>query len=163
MLIKFEVQVELPIILGFLPIFAACSSDDDNSAAELTSDEIIQLLKGSWEVSGELKYNYNGDFFTDYYQGVIKFEDNRYITFRVKEGNHYTNSSYYLEEMIVDDYYKFNILKKGGNNYITFGRNSYPFKIASLKANSFKLILDETYDYENGNKQLRMYMTMYSK
>ena len=155
------------LVMGLLPIFVACSSDDDSSDVNLTSDEIVTLLKGKWEVSGELRANNTeiGETFNGRYKGTIEFKDNQKFTFVVTEGDkYYTDDiSIYLEEVLVNDNYKYSTLKKDGKNYIAFGSNNQPynFEIISLKKNSFNLVLN-TDNVVNKKTVGRIYMTMYS-
>ena len=143
-------------IMGLMPIFVACSSDDDSSDVNLTSDEILTLLKGKWEVSGEFRANDTeaGKTFDSRYKGTIEFKDNEKYIFSVTEGEKYNSSSTYLVEGIVNNRNYYTTLKKDGKNYISFrSRYSYSdFEIVSLNKNSFKLVLNTN----------NVYMTMYS-
>ena len=152
--------------------FASCNSDDDeNGLAELTHNQIIELLEGKWEVYGELKCITKGINFDGKYKGLIEFYGDKKFKFSVIEGDKFSSvtnnlgeiSPVYLEEYIVDDYYNYTILKKNGKNYIVFGSTYYPynFEIVSLKTNSLKLILNQdVIDDEQVTGHL--YMTMIS-
>ena len=171
MIMKKSVLLSVLLVLGMLPLLFACSSDDDNSAAELTSDEIVQLLTGKWEINGELKIKNQGtgDSFEGSYNGTIEFKKDNKIDFRVTKGDKYTvelggkTYSMYLEEDIIDDYYGYSILKKNGKNYIAFGSKSHPynFEIVSLKASVLRLVLNQS-DVYNDNNTIDYYMTLFS-
>ena len=155
----------LMFVLGILPMLVACGSDDDDDSAELTSEEIVKLLTGKWEVYGELReYSYETkESFIDNYKGTIEFKENKNVTFKIKESDKYSSNSLYFEEYLyIDDTDKYSILKKGGKNYIVFNSTfkSY-FEIVSLKANSFRLVLDDELTYDKV-KVGTVHMTMIS-
>ena len=153
--------------LGLLTLLVACSKDDDNDSgvAELTEAEIVELLQGEWDVHGEIKFHpASGANFEDNYKGNIKFMENNKFRFKVTEGNEYKNWGY-LEEIFVDDQYRYTLLKKNGRRYIVFVSRQEPyefeFEIVLLKANRFRLVYDQ--DVSREGKHLgSLYMSIIS-
>lgn len=158
-----------------VPACLSCSSDDDG-VSNYTSEEITELLKGKWTISGDIKCKTSNINFDGYYKGTIEFKDKNKFTFSITEGDKYKyeynvdgkiyERSTYLESSFVYNLDEYKILKRGGDTYLVLGYSRYPFKIVSLKKNSLKLVLDEDiidsyllhYDKENGH----VYMTILS-
>lgn len=168
----------LAMMVAALGVTACGGSDDDDSynTSGLTSEEIVGLLEGKWDVHGESRfiskeneslYSYEGN-----YKGTIEFEKDGSFKFKiieydndeVKYTNYKDNTTKYLHYnvksmyyLIVDDDFRYAV-KKGNKNYIEFRYNDdlFDFEIVSLKPNSFKLVLNK--NSPSGEK----YMTMIS-
>jgi len=138
--------LNLMCVLCLLAFTAACSSDDDNKAAELTSGQIAKLLHGAWEVNGNTSISDAiGDrTFKNEYKGIFYFDENGSCLLRITEGTKYNNI--YLENYYVNGE-NYTIIKKDGKNYIFFGRDDqtpiFYFEIVSLSENSLRLVLDQ--------------------
>ena len=144
----------------------ACGSDDDGGSGgsvNYTSDEIIELLKGKWEVYGHVKRtssntdiveNIDGD-----YTGDIEFKDGQKVRVnsstiqmvKMKVGGLYQDYPLTLD-FFIDESSKYKIIRKNGAAYISFKPDSkfpYDYKIVSLNKNSFKLVMDEVKQAES--------------
>ena len=169
--------------------FTSCGSDDDGdsndgTAASYTEQEIMDILKGEWEVSGNLsitfnkeenqKYNFSGEY-TAQLTFDPKDKNTKTYKFEILEGDKMSVSDYdsdfYPEEAFISIYtgsynYKpYKLVKKNGNYYVVF-RDDYYFEIQSITKTSFRMVLDQ--DIENtlsGNKEVigHAHMTLYSK
>lgn len=103
-----------------LSVVMACSSDDDeiSGAADYTSDEIVELLTGKWEISGEVRISepIGGKSQTNY-TGTIEFKANQKYnvsnTILFEDGD----TNLYLSD-ILNNYRPYVILRKNGKNYI---------------------------------------------
>ena len=152
--------VGLMLIVAMGVCLTACGGDDDGGGSggdiNYTSDEIIEMLTGKWEVYGHAKCvsdkaeapNFDID-----YTGTIEF---------TKEQRAKAKSSVWYEEKIgdftakitlgsfIDDYYKYKITRKNGVTYISFGSDHSPndFKIVSLTKTSFKLVLNKDFQVD---------------
>ena len=151
----------------------ACSSDDEK--IEYTSDEIIDMLEGSWVIGGDLSIISNSSEvanLSDSYKGTITFERgtsriNSYI--KITETNTDVDDYHYKPEGMFISQSGFKgcckILKKEGKPYIQFGSDgSYYlglFEIVSLSKTSFKMVLDEDYEnLSNWEKGCHVHMTL---
>lgn len=167
MIKKIKFWSVLMLAVMTLSVMVACGNDDeDNSPSAYTEAEIVDILTGNWGVYGEARvtaYDTN-ETVTDSYKGTIEFGTNKTVKFKITEatqkviytsyipdGFHYTYE-HYIEELFIDNYYKYSILRKGGKNYICFGSsdNPFAFEIVSLKKNTFMLRLDnDIYNYKD--------------
>lgn len=170
------------LLLMMLPLMVACGSDDDNgndgTAAAYTEEEIMSILKGGWDVSGNLTVTYNstefGEDIYDNYEAYIEFDpfnsNARAYFFEVKKGDVIIKASgysyhperlYVYESMAKGNGYKF--LRKNEKCYINFTKTEpYNFEIQSLTKKSFRLVLDE--DINEGGKVIgHVHMTLNSK
>ena len=150
------------LVVLMMPMLTSCGGDDGDSSGSVnyTSDEIVELLTGKWEVYGHVKMtssntdiieNIDGD-----YTGTIEFLDtkkvkvNSSVIQEIKQTD--TDGSKYTVKItlrdFISDYYKYSIIRKNGAAYISFGTGDENrpnhYKIVSLTKNSFKLIRDET-------------------
>lgn len=166
-----------------LPLIVSCG--DDDNATDLTTEEIVNMLTGKWDIKGTVRVDYvysdivlEGDYTgtKDYdlkwegdYTGTIEFTENKdcyihnssKIYLRDKQGNIYRENGISLTSEL--SYFleeKYSILRKNGKTYIAFGKQS--FQIVSLNKNSFKLLEDEDIDYGYG-ETVHYYITIISK
>ena len=138
----------------------SCGSDGDDDGGsgggvDYTSDEIVEMLTGKWEVYGHAKATSNienpSDFDSDY-TGSIEFGANQSVKAKstvmkeVKEEGGYTYNI--TLGSILDSSYKYKITRKNGATYISFGSDNYPkdFKIVSLTKKSFKLVMNQDFE-----------------
>ena len=177
----------LMLILMTMPSMVACGGDDDDignsssnggsgndgTAAAYTEDEVMDILKGEWEVYGSISETYNNQEYQKYnfsgeYKGKIKFEPKykKYV-FTILEGDKYDPESsgnpYYPENFYIRKNYNdqeyFSLLKKEGKYYIAFDyyRYQYYFEIQSLTKTSFRMLLDK--DFEGTDTQTKEKIT----
>ena len=123
-------------------MMVACGSDsDDNSPVDLTENQIIEYLTGQWDVYGEIYYNITSqDFsnpgeYSENYEGKIEFKSNKAVKTKIS---------------FIDDYWKYSILKKNGDYYISFNYGDLDFKILSITKTSFKLVCDQDITSSDG-------------
>lgn len=101
---KFSILSTLLLAVMMLTMMVACSSDseDNGKSIEYTTDQIADMLKGKWDVFGELRLNSQEESFAGKYKGTIEFKDNKNIRFIITEGDKYTykdnGESIYLEK-----------------------------------------------------------------
>lgn len=164
-----------------LPMLVACSSDDDGndgSAAAYTEEEIMSILKGAWDVSGNLTITYNsaqfGEDIFDEYEGYIEFDpfnkNSRAYFFKVNNGKviiETTNYSYHPERIFIYESMAkgngYKLIRKSEKYFINFTKTEpYDFEIQSLTKKSFRMVLDEDL-YENGKVIGHVRMTLNSK
>ena len=153
----------------------ACGGDSDDDAhgvSELTSDAIVELLEGKWDVHGKLRFNMHFDIdefsvrsysYEGNYKGTIEFYKDKKFVFKITEydndrvkATYKDNTTKYESGRMETYYYNYvpssseYIIKKGNKNYIVFRADTEfsDFEIMSLKTNSFKLVLDK----ENSSK-----------
>ena len=174
---KIKIWSMMMLVALALPMMVACGGDDDNggggsndgSAATYTEQEVMDILKGQWEVYGHLslestKINFSGD-----YKANLKFDPNnanvkKYL-FKILEGDKYhleSGEDYYLEYSFIgyggSNYdQKYSLIKKDGKYYIEFNlfdsSTHFYFEIQSLTKTSFRMLLDE--DYEGTDSQTK--------
>lgn len=156
------------IIVGLMLIalislsLTACGDDDGSSGSvNYTSDEIIEMLTGKWEVYGHAKVtssdtqiceNLDGD-----YTGTVEFTKEQRAKAKssvIGEESVSMDGQTYTEKVtladFISDYYKYKITRKNGAVYITFGSDEYPYnyKIVSLTKTSFKLVCDDIHHFK---------------
>ena len=131
----------------------ACSSDDDNGDdISYTSNEIIEILTGKWEIYGHVRISGDTDRKVDSdYTGIIEFKaDQKYNAkssiISTTGINNINGETYTWDEDLYDylgdaSYHKYSIIRKNDRYYIEFAHAT--FQIMSLTKKSFKLIMDE--------------------
>ncbi len=142
----------------------ACGGDDGGSdgSVNYTSEEIIKMLTGKWEVYGHAKgTSSNTDIYENFegdYTGTIEFTEGQKaktyssVISEVKGKN--LDGGYYTDKItlayFISDYYKYKITRKNGATYIAFGPDINPneYKIVSLTKTSFKLVLNKDFKYK---------------
>ena len=158
------------LVVLMMPMLTSCGDDGDSSeSVNYTSDEIVELLTGKWEVYGHVKItssntdiieNIDGD-----YTGTIEFLDTKKVKVNspviqeIKQTD--TDGSKYTVKLtlrdFISDYYKYSIIRKNGASYISFGTGDENrpnhYKIVSLTKNSFKLIRDDTWQMGDNQKK----------
>ena len=160
----------LMLVVLTLPLLTSCGGDDGDSSGSVnyTSDEIVELLTGKWEVYGHVKTtssntdvieNIDGD-----YTGTIEFLDTKKVKVNspviqeIKQTDPDGSKHTYKITLrdFISDYYKYSIIRKNGAAYISFGTGDekWPnhYKIVSLTKNSFKLIRDDTWQMGDNQK-----------
>ena len=149
----------------------SCSSDgDDDGSASYTSDQIVALLKGKWDIYGHVNVALSGSdrYIDGDYTGTIKFTNaqeyiitSSEIPYELDGKNYNTNLS-----EILGSYFNYSIFKKDGKNYISFVNGMYNFQIQSLQEKSFKFVEDEYIESKDPyGKNVTVYcnITMFSK
>ena len=163
-----------------LPMMVACGGDDDNNnnGSSYSSDEIVELLIGKWEIAGDFRISdsENKQQISGTYTGNIEFKANQKFTRSIKitvDRNDTKNTEefvrYYVASFI-SDYYAYQILKKGGKNFICFDK-TYNFEIRYLNKTTFYFEMDQdlmSYNTtNNGTSEEKVaghvYMTMVTK
>ena len=151
----------------------ACSGsdDEDGGGVSYTESEIVELLSGTWEVSGELKIveSETGKRREGTYTGKIEFKANQRIsrsfTSNCTRNDFHTegqNDNSLMNSMINDAIdYNYKIIKKDGKIFIAFNNANIYFEIKSLNKNTFKFVLDQDNEY-NGKIYNHVYMTVVS-
>ena len=146
--------VKVMILASFsVLLFGACSSDDNNGDDILyTSNEIIEILTGKWNIYGHVRISGDTDRVVDSdYTGTLEFKaDQKYSAkssvISTMGINNINGETYTWDEDIYDylgdaSYHKYSIIRKSDKYYIEFGHST--FEIVSLTKKSFKLVLDE--------------------
>lgn len=157
-----------------MPLMTACGSDDnENSGSSYTTDEIVDLLNGKWQVSGDamlteietgkrLGGNYFGTMEFDKKQNCKwKFENNPTIEeLNFEKSKLYASNDF--ERLLVYMFYNSNysILKKEGKNYFVVS-SGYEFEINYITKSTFKMTLDK--DLKIDNKKCHLTATLVSK
>ena len=116
-----------------MPLMVACSSssdDEDGGDVSYTESEIVELLTGTWYVSGEIKAVNKGKRTEGNYTGTIEFKANKSFKSSItskctrndvhKEGEDDNEMIDDTIDLILDNDYKYSIVKKEGKNYIVF-------------------------------------------
>ena len=186
---KIKIWSMMMLVALALPMMVACGGDDDNggggsndgSAATYTEQEVMDILKGQWEVYGHLslestKINFSGD-----YKANLKFDPNnanvKKYTFNIFEGDKYhpeSGEDYYPEyAFVVGPNYdlKYSLIKKDGKYYIAFNlfdsSTHFYFEIQSLTKTSFRMLLDDDFEVTDSQtkEKIRYHvrMTLISK
>ena len=169
------------LVVMVLPMMVACSGDDnsnDGSAAAYTEEEIMSILKGGWDVSGNLTITYNstesGEDIFDDYEAYIEFDpfnkNSRTYFFKVNNGkviikaethSYHPERLFIYESMAKGNGYK--IIRKSEKYYINFTKTEpYNFEIQSLTKKSFRMVLDDDL-IEDGKVIGHVRMTLNSK
>ena len=140
---------------------ASCGSDDDDDfsgGVDYTSDEIVEILKGRWDVHGHIKLtssdtnkipNLDSD-----YSGTIEFLEDYKFNATSPVIQSYTRNIDGItieKELGLSSFFgnKYTIHKKNGSVYISFtGYDDYPssYKIVSINKKGFKLVRDEVWN-----------------
>lgn len=151
-----ELRLLEVMLLSVFSIFMveACSSDDDNGDdISYTSNEIIEILTGKWEIYGHVRISGDTDRMVDSdYTGTIEFKsDQKYsanssVISTTEIQNNKSGKTYTINNDISDylgdaSYHKYSIIRKNDRYYIEFAHAT--FQIISLTKKSFKLIMDE--------------------
>lgn len=157
-----------------MPLMTACGSDDnENNGSSYTSDEIVELLTGKWEIAGDIMVTEieTGKRLGGTYTGNIEFKDKKKISRSIKANTEIEelkfNKSYPLHDIIyytiLSDHNPYTILKKDGKSFIAFNKDYvyYNFEIESLTKNTFKMKLND--DLKIDGKSYHITMTMVSK
>lgn len=143
-----------------MPLMVACSSssdDEDGGDVSYTESEIVELLTGTWYVSGEIKAVNKGKRTEGNYTGTIEFKANKSFKSSItskctrndvhKEGEDDNEMIDDTIDLILDNDYKYSIVKKEGKNYIVFRcdifDDNWYFEIVKLNKNSFMLALNQ--------------------
>ena len=162
------------ITVLFSMCVVSCSKDDDEGVSNYTTEEIFELLRGKWAVSGEIKLTSEADNFAGKYKGTLEFAQSGsdYINFRfsIDDGDKYKSEydSFYPERIFVDYRADATIFRQGGKTYLHLPNSSYPFEIVNLTKNSLKLKLDTDfvsksyYKLKGSNEKYHVYMTIQS-
>ena len=158
-----------------LPMMVACGGDDDNNnnGSSYSSDEIVELLTGKWDIAGDFRISgpENKQQISGTYTGNIEFNANQKFTRSIKvtvDENVFETTEEdvrkYLTDTFIRNYYAYQILKKGGKNYICFDKK-YNFEIRSLNKTTFYFEMDQDLmSYSSAEKvEGHVYMTMVSK
>lgn len=167
---RFCISMSMLVCL-VLPIMVACSSDDDDEMS-YTSDEIVEILSGEWEIHGDFRFIFkDGDKMMTKegnYTGTIEFKkDQKYAVqstplyeYEETYNGKKVTGNITLDALLLGSTYS--LLKKGGEYYISMGLLKEPydmtFKIVSLTKKSFKLVLDR---YIEDTKET-LYLTIVS-
>ena len=159
----------LTITIGVLNL-CSCGGNDDGGGVSYTESEIVELLTGTWGVSGELKYTEGDKRMEGTYTGSLEFRSNLHYYPSLNcnctrndfhsEGQNDNNEMKNIIYRSIPAYPVYSILKKDGKIYIVF--SNYSFEIVSLTKNTFKFVLDQDIEY-NGKIYSHVYMTVVSK
>lgn len=167
---KYKIWSMMMLVVMALPLMVACGDDDsdsnDGTAAAYTEQEIMDILIGSWDVSGNLTITFNDKEyqeknFSGEYTGELTFDPNEtnektYI-YKIFGGDKL--SDYYPEVLFIKNNYpySYNLIRKDGNNYIKFdSSDDCYFEIQSLTKTSFRLVLDQDLKYYNSETKERI-------
>ena len=151
---KIKIWSMMMLVAMVLPMMVACGGDDDNNNnnnLSYTSDEIVELLTGTWAIQGEYRCAENENTTNAFhYTAQIQFKANK--SFQVKNLTiDETKATVFLS-----NYHGYEIIKKEGKTYITFvlyenigngtAYRKEDFQIVSLNKNSFQLIYENSSD-----------------
>ena len=126
----------------------SCSSDDveEGSNISYTSDEIVELLKGEWVISGHvqvLSLESNEKTIDSDYTGTIEFTEAK--KYKISSSKMPYKEKGVASEVDISRFLShagtYSILRKEGKTYLTL--DNEPFLIVSLTKNSFRLIENE--------------------
>ena len=172
---KIKIWSMMMLVAMTLPMMVACGGDDDNNnnnGSTYSSDEIVELLTGKWDIAGDfiISDTENKQLMSGTYTGNIEFNANQKFTRSIKvtvDGNESEATEEdvrkYLTSVFINNYYPYQILKKGGKNYICFDK-TYNFEIRSLNKTTFYFEMDQDLMSYSGEKvEGHIYMTMVSK
>ena len=148
----------------------SCGSDDDDDfgggidytsgGIDYTSNEIVEILKGRWDVHGHIKLtssdtNKIPNLDTDYSGTIEFFEDYKFYAtspvFQIRTYN--IDGITYETELRLFSFFgkKYTIHKKNGSVYISFTEyNDKPtsYEIVSINKKGFKLVRDEVWNMQ---------------
>ena len=170
---RIKIWSMMMLVAVALPMMVACGGDDDNNnnGSSYSSDEIVELLTGKWDIAGDFRISdpENKQQISGTYTGNIEFNANQKFTRSIKitvdrnDTEATEENVKYLVEEFIDNYYAYQILKKSGKNYICFDKN-YNFEIRSLNKTTFYFEMDQDLMSYSGEKVTgHVYMTMVSK
>lgn len=149
----------------------SCSSDgDDDGSASYTSDQIVALLKGKWNLYGHVNVtsSASNDYVDGDYTGTINFTNAQKYIITSSEIPYEIDGKIgntKLSDILVSNL-NYSISKKDGKNYISFVNGIHNFQIQSLQEKSFKLVEDEyieSKDSDGKNVTIHYNITMFSK
>ena len=152
-----------------MPLMTACGGDDnENNGSSYTSDEIVELLAGKWEIAGDIMITEieSGKRQGGTYTGNIEFDKNQKFNrsieaeTEIEEFTKYGSLENIIHFRLLGNYFGYSILKKESRNYLVFEKK-YNFEIISLTKNTFSMKLND--DVELGQEKLHITMTMVSK
>ncbi len=155
----------------------ACSSssdDEDGGGVSYTESEIVELLSGTWKVSGDLKVveKETGKVLEGNYDGNITFTSSQKVIFGstsnctrndfdtqdYSDNNRFMNHKVNSQYILCSTYRDYEIVKKNGKIHLDLSPyHKYFFEIVSLNKNTFKLVLNQ--DCDDGT---HVYMTVIS-
>lgn len=170
---KFLSTFLLAVITMSTMIACSGSDDEDGGGVSYTESEIIELLSGTWEVSGDFKIveSETGKRMEGTYTGKIEFKANQKIsrnfTSNCTRNDYHTegqNDNSFMNSTIcslIDSYNTYKIIKKDGKIFLDFNSDNNYFEIKSLNKNTFKFVLDKDIKYD-GKIYFHVYMTVVS-
>ena len=154
------------LILMVSPMMVSCSSSDESgNDISYTSEEIVQILTGKWEIHGHVTVSDGTNIKVDNdYTGTIEFKADQSYNAKSSVINTVPGVSVagsnkvYYDDLDIQNYlsgtpYRYTILRKNSNIYLAFGSSNNPrstFQIVSLTKKSFKLVEEEDKVFEWG-------------
>ncbi len=174
--IKFLSTILLAVMTMSMMVACSSSNDEDGVDVSYTESEIVELLKGTWYVSGELKVVKNDKRLEGNYTGSIEFKENHRYKTNITTNCTYNDldtygesdneyMSYVINKRILCydnyDYDPYKVVKKDGKMHIEFKGHLdtyHTFRIVKLSKNELKLVLDQ----DSENYLGHVYMTIVS-
>ena len=178
---RIKIWSMMMLVAMAMPMMVACGGDDSNgndsndgTAANYTEQEVMDILKGEWDVSGYLNVTYNDE---EYQKNNYSGEYTAKLIFDPSNNN--KKSYYYKIDKSLEAanyvssilgtsgvYYQYSLIKKNSKYY--FYRSNYhdEFEIQSLSKTSFRMVLDQDKYFLSDNNTKHTYhvrMTISSK
>lgn len=157
------------LILMVSPMMVSCSSNDESgNDISYTSEEIVQILTGKWEIHGHVTISDGTNIKVDNdYTGTIEFKADQSYSAKstvintapaISPSVEGSDKVVYYDDYDIQSYlsgtpYRYTILRKNSNYYLAFGSSNHPgstFQIVSLTKKSFKLVEEEDKVFEWG-------------
>lgn len=157
----------------------SCSSNDESgNDISYTSEEIVQILTGKWEIHGHVTVSDGTNIKVDNdYTGTIEFKADQSYNAKSSVINTVPGVSVagsnkvYYDDLDIQNYlsgtpYRYTILRKNSNYYLAFGSSNHPgstFQIVSLTKKSFKLVEeDKVFEWGAETQYRHYYVTIIS-